>query len=131
MSTGRVRSRYPATGAILLTVMIAALAGGASLYQRPKTVLHLVTIKWTADAAPEQRKAALAGIEKAAAAATGVRNLWLRTVRVQPRDFMTAFAIEFEDTASAERFSTVPAFEQWRKTYLPLIDEIRTQEVSN
>jgi hypothetical protein len=104
---------------------------GARAVQRPKTVIQVVAIKWAAEAAPESRRAALEGVEKMAAEIPGARSLWLRTLRVQPRDFMTAFAIEFDDPAAAERYARHPAHEAWNKTYLPIIEESRIQQVTN
>jgi len=121
----------PGLGVAALVILGGAILSGAKLMQKPKTVIQVVTIKWTADAAPEQRKAALDGVEKMAAEVPGVRNIWLRATRVQPRDFMTAFAIEFEDLPSAERFVRTPAYELWNKSYLPIIEESRTQQVTN
>lgn len=114
-----------------VAVTVTGLVSAARILQRPKTVIQVVTIKWTSEAAPEHRRAALEGIEKVAGTAPGVRNLWLRALRVQPRDFMTAYAIEFEDAGSADRFQSLPAYDQWKKTYLPFIDETRIQEITN
>jgi len=121
---------------IVLTALLAApimcgIVLAARAYQKPKTVIHLVTIRWAAEAAPEVRRAALEDIEKMAAAVPGIRNVWLRTLRVQPRDFMTAFALEFEDEGAAERFARHPAHEAWIKKYLSVIEESRTQQVTN
>ena len=117
--------------AAALVLFGAGVLAGARTYQKPNTLIYLVTIKWTAEAAPEQRRAAIEGVEKMAAEVPGVKNVWLRSVRVQPRDFMTAFAIEFEDQAGAERFARHPAHETWNKTFLPIIEESRTQQVTN
>ncbi len=114
-----------------LVLFGAGVLLGAAAFQKPKTVLELVTIKWSAEAAPELRRAALEGQEKIAGEIPGVRNIWMRTLRVQPRDFMTAFAIEFDDLAAAERFARHPAREAWMKTFLPLIEESRIQQVTN
>lgn len=121
----------PLAAAPAAVLLLAGWAAAAKIYGRPKTVLQVVTIKWTSEAAPEQRRAALEELEKAAAAAPGVRNLWLRALRVQPRDFMSAYAIEFEDAPSAERFPATQAYEQWKKHYLPLIEESHTQQLTN
>jgi hypothetical protein len=117
--------------AAALALFGAGMLIGAKAYQKPKTLIQVVTIKWTADAAPEQRRAAIEGVEKIAAEVPGVRNVWLRSIRVQPRDFMTAFAIEFEDQASAERFARHPAHDAWNKSFLPIIEESRSQQVTN
>jgi antibiotic biosynthesis monooxygenase (ABM) superfamily enzyme len=123
-------ARAVLAGAVLAAV-VAGLAGAARVLEKPKTVVQVVTIKWGAEATPELRRAALEELEKAAATVPGVRSLWLRAIRVQPRDFMTAYAIEFEDLGAAERFSTSPAYEQWKKRFLAYIEESRTQQVSN
>ena len=117
--------------AAALALFGAGVLAGVKTYQKPKTVIQVVTIKWTADAAPEQRRAAIEGVEKMAAGIPGVKNLWLRSIRVQPRDFMTAFAIEFEDQAAAERYARHAAHETWSKSFLPIIEESRTQQVTN
>jgi hypothetical protein len=109
----------------------ALVAAGARAYQKPKTVIQVVTIKWAADAAPELRRAAIEDVAKTAAEIPGVERVWLRTLRVQPRDFMSAFALEFEDQAAADRYARHPAHEAWNKTYLPIIEESRIQQVGN
>ena len=120
-----------AVAAAAVAIFASGYAAGARLYQKPKTLIQVVTIKWAADAAPEQRRAALEGIEKLAADTPGIRSLWLRAVRVQPRDFMSAYAIEFDDLPSAERFPRHPAYELWNKSFLPIIEESHSQQVSN
>ena len=117
--------------AAALVILGVSAVTGARTYQKPKTVIQVVTIRWTADAAPEQRRAALEGVDKLAADFPGVRNVWLRPLRLQPRDFMSAYAIEFDDQAAAERFARLPAHETWNKSFLPLIEESRTQQLTN
>jgi hypothetical protein len=117
--------------AAALAILGVGAAAGARTYQKPKTVIEVVTIRWAADAAPELRRAALEGLDKMAAEFPGVRNVWLRPLRIQPRDFMSGFAIEFDDQAAAERFAKLPAREAWNKTFLPLIEESRTEQLTN
>ena len=117
--------------AAALAAACALVGAGARAYQKPKTVIQVVTIKWSAEAAPELRRAAIEDLEKAAAEIPGIERVWLRTLRVQPRDFMSAFALEFEDQSAADRYARHPAHEAWNKTYLPIIEESRTQQVTN
>ena len=108
------------------------LAGaGANKYGKPKSIVHLVTIKWTEESTPEQRKAAIDGVEKMAAEIQGIKNVWLKPVRVQPQEFNAVFAIEFEDQAAADRYVKHPAHEAWNKIYLPVREESRSQQVTN
>jgi hypothetical protein len=128
----KVTNRNSALVAVAaLALFGAGVLTGARAVQKPKTVIEVVTIKWAADAAPESRRAALEGVERMAAEIPGVRNIWLRTLRVQPRDFMTAFALEFEDLTAAERYARHPAHEAWNKSWLPIIEESRIQQATN
>lgn len=114
----------------LLCLGMGAIAASKVL-SRPKTVIQVVTIRWTSSASPELRRAALEGVEKLASEVPGVVGIWMRPLRVQPRDFMSAYALEFEDQAAAERYARHPAHDAWNKAFLYLVDESRTQQVTN
>jgi hypothetical protein len=120
-----------AAGCVALAMFGAGFLAGANAFNKPSTVLHLVTVKWTADSNPEQRKAAIDGIEKMASEVPGIKNIWLKPVRVQPRDYNAVFAIEFENQAAADRYAKHPAHEAWYKVYEPVREESRSQQVTN
>ena len=117
--------------AALVAAFCAGIVAGANKYGKPKSVIHVVTIKWAADATPEQREAAIQGVEKMADGIPGIKNIWLKPLRVQPRDYTAAFAIEFEDQAAADRYAKHPVHEAWNKIYLPAREESRSQQVTN
>lgn len=120
-----------------VTVALCALvvAGGAARAQRsfgtPSTIIHVVVIKFTPESTPEQRQKVLDGVKQMAATIPGIKNVWLKAARVQPRDFHTAFVIEFEDRAAADAYATHSAHEEWRNYYLPLRAESRSIQVAN
>lgn len=117
--------------AAALALFGAGYLAGANNYGKPKTIVHLVTVKWTADSTPEQRKAAIEGVEKMAAEIPGIKNVWLKPLRVQPGDYNAVFAIEFTDKAAADRYVKHPAHDAWNKIYLPVREESRSQQVTN
>jgi hypothetical protein len=129
-------SRTPLVAGTLAALLLAAVFGagvlvGANRYGKPKSVIQLVTIKWAADATPEQREAVLQGVERMAGEIPGVRNVWLRPLHLEPRDFTAAFAIEFQDQAAADRFAKHPLHEAWSKTSLLVREEMRSQQLTN
>ena len=129
-------NRTPVVAGMLAALALAAAFGagtlaGANRYGKPKSVIQVVTIKWTAEATPEQREAVLQGIERMAAEIPGVRNIWLKPVHLEPRDFTAAFAIEFQDQAAADRYARHPLHQVWSKTYLPVREESRSQQLTN
>ena len=70
-----------------LTVFLSAIAlfaagilAGQNKFGKPKSILHIVTVKWQDGTTEAQKAAALKGVEKMAAAIPGMRNVWLKTI---------------------------------------------------
>ena len=116
---------------ILALVFAAGVAVGQQKYGQPKTVLHVVSGQWKADATDEQKQAALDGLKTMAAEVPGVKNVWVKVDRVQPREFNYAFAIEFESRAAADAYGEHPAHEEWYKVYLPIREQSRSLQITN
>lgn len=124
---------------LLACTLIAVFALGVTLGQnkfgQPKSVVHLVAVKWKAEATAEQRQKALDGIKDMAGKVPGIKNVWLKTLRVQgpsqDNPFDAAFAIEFESEKAAQDYANHPAHEEWYKVYTPARAESRSHQVTN
>lgn len=116
---------------ILTLVFLAGVAVGKNAFSEPATVLHVVSLKWKADATPEQRAGAITGIRDMAAEVPGIKNIWLKPHRVQPDTYDTAFAIEFESRAAADAYAEHSAHEKWYEIYIPYREESRSLQVTN
>ena len=116
---------------VLIAVFQAGVAYGQAKYGTPKTVLHVVAGKWKADATDEQKKAALDGLRTMLGQLPGVKNVWLKADRVQPREYHYAFAVEFENREAADAYANHPAHEEWYKVYQPIREESRSQQLTN
>lgn len=114
-----------------LGIFAAGALVGANAFKEPQTVLHVAVVKWKAESAPEQQQAAIDGIRKMAADVPGIRNIWLKKMKTQPPDYTAVFAIEFESKAAFDAYTNNPAHKAWEKTYLPIREESRTQDVTN
>ena len=75
--------------------------------------------------------AAIDGVKTMAAEIPGIKNIWIKSTRVQPQDYNAAFAIEFEDKAAADRYVDHPAHKAWAKIYQPVHEESRSQQITN
>ena len=117
--------------ALALAAFCAGMLVGANRYNAPSTVLHVSTVTWKADATPEQRTAALAGIKTMAAEIPGIKNVWIKATKVQPRERTDAFAIEFESKAAAEAYVNAPAHKAWEKVYIPIREESSNSQITN
>lgn len=123
--------RHLLVGVSLVGMFLAGVAVGEQKYGTPETVLHVVSLKWKAEATDAQKKQAIDGIENMAAEIPGIKNVWLKADRVQPREYHTAFALEFESREAADAYGEHPAHEAWYQIYLPLRAESRSLQLTN
>jgi hypothetical protein len=96
----------------------------------PKTVIHVVTVKWKADATPKQIQAALDGVKELAAAYKGITRVWIRSIKVQGGK-ANAFVMEFADEAALKAYADSPAQKEWYKVYIPIREESTTFDITN
>ena len=112
-------------------IFAAGLLVGANTFSAPSSVLHVVAVQWKAESTPEQQSAAIEGVRKMAAQVPGIKNVWLKKVKVQPANFSTVFAIEFESKQAFDAYANHPAHKEWEKIYLPAREESQTQDITN
>ena len=127
--------------AAILVVAIVAFAAGqkmatkANKFGMPNSLLHVVTVRWKADSTEAQRNAAVEGVKTMAAKIPGIKNVWLKTVKVQGgeagKPYNAVFAMEFVDEAALKAYASHPAHDDWMKIYEPARDESRSHDVSN
>ncbi len=107
------------------TLLAAALfaggyVAGQNRFGQPKTILHVVEVKWNPAASDADRQRAIDGIQDMAAKIPGIKNVWIKGERMQPRDFNAAYAIEFRDRAAADAYAESSAHAEWEEQYVPL-----------
>lgn len=116
---------------ILLILLAGGLLAQTPGFVAPHTILHVVTVRWKADSTPQQRQAAIDGISAMAAKIPGIKTIWVKTIKVQPRDYHAAFAMEFADEAAFSAYVAHPAHMEWKKLYDPIHDVSTTHDLSN
>jgi len=138
------------TGMALLAIG-AATGYAANKFGKPKSVIHVVTLYYKDGTTDEQKKAVLAALEKMAADLPGVKNVWLKSTKVQgaymeklaegkdkpaeasykAHPFTDAFVIEFEDQSAFEKYADHPAHKAFEETYLPVRGRSSTHDITN
>jgi hypothetical protein len=121
---------------LILTVAAIFGAGlvvgqGQNRFGTPSTILHIITVQWKADSTAEQQAAAIDGIKTMAAAVPGIKNIWVKKIKVQPATYSTVFAIEFESRTAFDKYTDAPAHRAWEKLYLPIRESSTTHDVTN
>ena len=123
---------------IAIATLSAALALGAG---KPSSVIHVVTVKWKEGTTPEQIQKAVQGVEEMAKAFPGIKNVWLRPIKVQgdpigkcepgATGVTHAFVMEFESEQALKNYANSEAQKAWYKLYLPHREESRTHDITN
>lgn len=104
---------------------------GQNKFGQPKTVLHLAMIKWNPGVSDAQKQQVLDGVKDMAAKIPGIKNVWIKGERLQPRDFNAAFAIEFKDRDAADTYAESPLHAAWEAQYVPLRAASISEQVTN
>jgi len=117
-----------------LTAIAAAIVifGAGALFgalNKPASVIHVVTLKWNADATEAQRAAALKGVETLASKYAGIKNVWTRSIKAQGMD--TAFVMEFESEQALKDYAGSAAQKEWYEVYIPAREMSRTFDITN
>jgi hypothetical protein len=123
-----------AVGASALAAVALFASGyvaGQSRFGQPKTIIHVVEIKWLPGVSEDQKARVLEGVKDVAARVPGVKNIWVKADRLEPRDFNAAFAIEFRDRAAADAYAESSLHDAWDKLYVPLRENSVSIQVTN
>ena len=104
---------------------------GQNRFGQPRTIIHLVEVKWNPGASEAQKQQVMAGVKQMAGRIPGIMNIWVKADRLEPRDFSWAYAIEFRNRAAADAYAESPVHAAWEKQYVPLREASISVQVTN
>lgn len=114
---------------LLLTLLFCVAVAFA---QAPTTVIHIINVKWKADATPEQIKAVVDAVQQLPARYPGIKRVWTKPVRYQGQEgFKQAIVMEFESQDALKKYENSAAQKWWYDQYLPIRDDSRTDDITN
>jgi Stress responsive A/B Barrel Domain len=128
---GTRAARSFAAVVLALALFGGGYVAGQARFAQPKTIIHVVEIKWLPGVTDDQKARVLEGVKEVAARVPGVKNVWLKADRLEPRDFNAAFAIEFRDRAAADAYAESSLHDAWDKQYIPLRANSVSIQVTN
>ena len=118
----------------ILAICVLLIAVGATLLlaapSRPKTVIHVISVEWKADASQAQIDKAIKGVEMMNY--PGLKNVWTRAIKMQlPDGYKSIFVMEFESEQALKNYADSPAQKSWYELYMPIRQESRTSDIAN
>lgn len=140
-----------AVAGLALLAVGAAAGYAANRFGKPKSVLHVVTLYYKDGTTEEQKRAVLAAVERMASEMPGIRNVWLKSTKVQgvymeklteakersgeaaykAHPFTDAFVIEFEDQSAFEKYADHPAHKAFEEAYMAVRGRSSTHDITN
>ena len=111
-------------------VLMVAAAFLLAAPMKPKTVIHVITVQWKADAAPAQIEKAIKAVETMNY--PGLKSVWTRPIKMQlPEGYKSIFVMEFESEDALKKYADSPAQKAWYEVYMPIREESRTCDITN
>lgn len=103
----------------------------AQTVNMPKTIIHHVTLKWKADATDAAKEKVMADLQSILSEIKGVKNLWIKSQKVQPKEYNQTFVIEFENQAALDAYAKHPKKDAWNKAYYAIRETSYNSVTSN
>ena len=122
------RKLFLAACAAAMTMVTGAVAADT----KPKTVIHVIAIKWKADATPAQIEQAIKGAEALPSQYTGILRVWTNPIKKQlPEGYSHVIVMEFANEDALKKYADSPAQKKWYELYMPIREESRTSDITN
>jgi hypothetical protein len=110
-----------------LGLMTSTLAAAP---QKPKSVIHVITVKWKPGTTEAQIGAALKAAETMNY--PGVKNVWTRPIKMQlDEGYTNIIVMEFESEDALKKYADSPAQKKWYEVYMPIREESKTHDITN
>jgi hypothetical protein len=133
--TGKTRLTNAArvfAGVLLAAALFAGgYVAGQNRFGQPRTIIHLVEVKWNPGVTQAQQQEVINGLREMAARMPGVKNIWIKADRLEPREFSWAYAIEFRDRDAADAYAESPLHDKWDAQYVPMRQASISVQVTN
>lgn len=117
----RKTAKFFAAVVCAAALFASGYVAGQNRFGQPKTIIHLVEVKWNPGVTEAQKQEVMNGVKQMAARVPGIENIWLKADRMEPHgEFNWAYAIEFRDRDAADAYAESSVHAAWEQRYVPL-----------
>ena len=98
----------------------------------PKTVIHVITVKWKPSASQTQIDKALQAVAALPSKDPGIKHVWTKAIKKQiPEGYNTVIVMEFSDESALQKYAGSAAQKSFYDAYMPIREESRTSDITN
>lgn len=117
---------------IMLFATCMAVTGIWAAESTPKTVIHVITVKWKADATPAQINQVLSLVATMPSQYPGITRVWTKPIKKQiPENYNHIIVMEFASEDALKQYVDSAAQKKFYEAYMPLREESRTSDITN
>jgi antibiotic biosynthesis monooxygenase (ABM) superfamily enzyme len=118
-----------------LSMLLAALIAATGMWaaeSTPKTVIHVISVKWKADATPAQISKVLDIVAAMPSQYPGITHVWTKPIKKQvPEGYNHVIVMEFASEDALKRYVDSAAQKKFYEVYMPIREESRTSDITN
>ncbi len=98
----------------------------------PKSVIHVINVRWKADATDAQIKKVLEVVATLPSQNAGITRVWTNPIKKQlPEGYNTVIVMEFVSQDALKHYVDSSAQKKFYEVYMPIREESRTSDISN
>jgi len=118
---------------LFLALMAVILMSVSSATAAAGTVIHVITVKWKADAKPDQIEKVLKVVNDLPAQYPNfIAHVWTKPIKKQiPDGYDHIIVMEFQSEDALKKYVDSPAQKKFYEVYMPLREESKTSDISN
>ena len=117
---------------LMLAAMMTMAAGVFAADATPKSVIHVITVKWKPNTTPAQISKVLEVVAAMPSENSGITRVWTRPIKKQiPAGYGNIIVMEFANEDALKRYVDSPAQKKFYEVYMPLREESNTSDITN
>lgn len=117
--------------AVTLSAFFAGYVFGKGPVNTPNSVIHHVALQWKTGVSDADKAKAIEDLKQVLSEVDGVKNLWVKTLKIQPKEFSQTFVIEFESEAALKAYGENPKKKEWDTFYYNIREQSQNCVTTN
>lgn len=119
----------------LFLVILAAVITATAMFAAdaaPKTVIHVITVKWKTGVTPAQIDKVLEVVATMPSQYPGITRVWTKPIKKQiPEGYNNVIVMEFASQDALKQYVDSPVQKKFYEVYMPIREESRTSDITN